>query len=547
MQKNYNILIVDDTPENIDLLVGVLEDEYNLQAVTSGEAAIKVAKSTNQPDLILLDVMMPEMNGYEVCKTLKYYESTRHIPIIFVTAKNETFDEERGFKLGAADYITKPINPPLVLARVKTHLTNSNITKELAYEVDKLKNELDILYTTDKLTGFKNMKGLQQDLEGDSNKSLLLLDICRMHEINEHYGYKEGDYILKQVAKEVTDAFSKLDVALYRTHGDQFAILAHGDCYEEFQECVNVFIDALDLKLFPVREDDTQLCVSIQVCAGFVKNANEDLLIKASMALHEAKKENNSLVVHAYDGHLKNKKNIEIVSNLYKAISENRIEVHYQPIVDNATQKIVKYETLVRTVEEDGSIVMPYIFLEAAKRARLYPFLTKEVIHQALSEFKDRDEEISVNIAWDDISNPITRTFILEKIDQHPTPHKVIFELVETEALSDSQLASDFLKKLKQRGCKIAIDDFGSGFSNFEYLVQIDVDIIKIDGSLIKDIDTNTGKQAIVHSIVSFAKDLGIETVAEFVASQALYDVVKSMGITYSQGYHFGKPQAKIG
>ncbi len=308
MPKRYNILIVDDTPENIDLLVGVLEDEYNLQAVTNGEAAIKIAHSANQPDLILLDVMMPDMNGYEVCKTLKYYESTRDIPIIFVTAKNETFDEERGFKIGAADYITKPINPPIVLARVQTHLTISNVNRRLAYEVDKLKNELETRYTTDELTGFKNIKGLQQDLIGNDTKSLLLLDICRMHEINEHYGYQAGDYILKQVAQEVADAFSKLDVALYRTHGDQFAIVAHGDVYEAFQECVNRFIEELDLKLFPVKKDDNNLSVSIQICAGFVKNANEDILMKASMALHEAKSSNNSLVVHAFDGHLKNKK-----------------------------------------------------------------------------------------------------------------------------------------------------------------------------------------------------------------------------------------------
>ncbi|MEA2027546.1 MAG: response regulator [Campylobacterota bacterium] len=420
MSKRYNILIVDDISENIDLLVGVLEHEYELRAVTNGEAAIKIANSTNPPDLILLDVMMPDMNGYAVCKTLKYYENTKHIPIIFVTAKNETFDEERGFKLGGADYITKPIDPPLVLARVKTHLTISDVNRRLAYEVEKLTNELDTLYTTDKLTGFKNIKGLQQDIEGDSNKSLLLLDIARMHEINEHYGYYAGDYILKQFAQEITDAFSKLDVALYRTHGDQFAILSHGDLYEEFQECVNQFIEELDLKLFPVKEDDSSLSVSIQVYAGFVKNAKEDILMKVSMALHEAKKENRSLVVHAFDGHLKNKKNIEIVSNLYDAIKEQRIEVFFQPIIDNITQKISKYETLVRSIESDGTVVLPYIFLEAAKRARLYPFLTREVIDQAFKEFQDRDEEVSINISWDDITNPLTRKFILEHLDEEP-------------------------------------------------------------------------------------------------------------------------------
>lgn len=543
MKNRYKILIVDDIPMNIDLLVGVLENEYDLQAVTSGEAAIKVANSTHQPDLILLDVMMPDMNGYEVCKTLKYYEHTQHIPIIFITAKNETFDEERGFKLGASDYITKPFNPALVLARIKTHLTLSDVNRNLTYEVNKLKNELEILYTTDKLTGFKNFKGLQQDLEGDSNKSLLLLDICKMHEINEHYGYKAGDYILKQVAQEIVDAFNPLDAALYRTHGDQFAVLSHGDAYEEFQACVHQFIDALDIKLFPVKENNSDLSVSISVCAGYVKNANEELLMKASMALYEAKHENRPLVVHAFDGQLKNQKSIEIISDLYEAIKEQRIEVFFQPIIDNLTQKISKYETLVRSRESDGTIVMPYIFLEAAKKARLYPFLTRDVIMQAFDQFKDREEEVSINITWDDIANPLTRKFILNQIDQFPSPHRVIFELAETQALHDSQIASDFLQTLKVKGCKIAIDDFGSGFSNFEYLVRIQADIIKIDGSLIRDIDRNEGKRAIVSSIVLFTKALGIQSVAEYVEREELYNIVNEMGIDYSQGFFFGRPQ----
>ncbi len=141
MPKQYNILIIDDTPENIDLLVGVLEDEYNLQAVTNGEAAIKIAHSANQPDLILLDVMMPKMDGYEVAKRLKSSEQSKDIPIIFVTAKNDIFDEEQGFALGASDYITKPIVPSLVLARLKAHLSMSNTNKKLTSEVEKLQNE----------------------------------------------------------------------------------------------------------------------------------------------------------------------------------------------------------------------------------------------------------------------------------------------------------------------------------------------------------------------------------------------------------------------
>jgi len=546
MKTKYSILIVDDIPENIDLLVGVLENEYNLQTVTNGETALKIINSSNQPDLILLDVMMPTMDGYEVAQKIKSNPSTQHIPIIFVTAKSDAYDEEKGFHLGAADYITKPINPPLVLARVNTHLSISDLNRKLAYEVDKLKDELELRYTSDELTGFRNIRGLQNDLDTQRKKSLLLLDISRMHEINEHYGYQAGDSILKQVAQEIRHTFNSRDITLYRTHGDQFAVLSHSTSSIEFEESVTQFIKTLDLKLFPLKEDDNTLTVSIQVCAGFVKDSDRDILTKASMALHQSKKENLSLVVHSFDGYLKSKKSIEVISNLYDAILENRIEVRFQPIIDNASQQIVKYETLVRSIKNDGTITLPYIFLEAAKRARLYPFLTREVIDQAFEQFKDRNEEVSINISWDDISNPITREYILNRLDHYPTPHKVLFELVESQALNDSLVAKEFLHALKQKGCKLAIDDFGSGFSNFEYLIHIQADIIKIDGSLIKDIDTNPHKRAIVKSIVSFAQDLEIETVAEYVSKKEIFDVIKEMGITYSQGFLFGKPQKGI-
>ncbi|MDV7104815.1 two-component system response regulator [Vibrio sp. TH_r3] len=122
-ENSASILVVDDTPDNIDILSGVLREHYKVKAALNGKVALKIAKSSPQPDLILLDIMMPDMDGYEVCEHLKRDPETCKIPVIFVTAKSEIQDEERGFALGATDYITKPISPPLVLARVKTQLS----------------------------------------------------------------------------------------------------------------------------------------------------------------------------------------------------------------------------------------------------------------------------------------------------------------------------------------------------------------------------------------------------------------------------------------
>jgi len=141
--KKQTILIVDDTPENIDVLVGILKDEYEMIAALNGSKALKIIQSGKQPDLILLDVMMPEMDGYQVCKRLKADYTTRHIPVIFVTAKVSVDDELKGFALGAADYISKPFSPPVIKARIKTHLALYDQNNELEHKVIARTEELN--------------------------------------------------------------------------------------------------------------------------------------------------------------------------------------------------------------------------------------------------------------------------------------------------------------------------------------------------------------------------------------------------------------------
>lgn len=143
LESKPSILVVDDTPANLTLMTGLLQDDYQVRAATSGEKALKIAFSDNPPDLILLDIMMPEMDGHEVCRRLKADEKTREIPIIFLTAMSEADDEEKGLKLGAVDYITKPVSPPIALARIYTHITMHRQKKELLLSQKMLAAEIN--------------------------------------------------------------------------------------------------------------------------------------------------------------------------------------------------------------------------------------------------------------------------------------------------------------------------------------------------------------------------------------------------------------------
>lgn len=180
------------------------------------------------------------------------------------------------------------------------------------------------------------------------------------------------------------------------------------------------------------------------------------------------------------------------------------------------------------------------------KKSKQYLKLTKQVIKKSFDYFKDKEYEFSINLTLEDIKSKAISTYILEMLKEYEIASKVVFEIVESEGIEDFSEVNIFLDKVKKMGCKIAIDDFGSGYSNFEYLIKLNADYIKIDGSLIKDILTNKNTEEIVITLIHFAKRQGFKTIAEFVSSREIFEKVKELGIDYAQGYYVSAPKASI-
>lgn len=236
-------------------------------------------------------------------------------------------------------------------------------------------------------------------------------------------------------------------------------------------------------------------------------------------------------------------KNIRTVNMIKKALQEDRIILHFQPIINNSTQKIEKYEALVRIIDEQGKILTPYFFLDIAKKSRYYNQITSKVLNSAFDTFYNIDKSISANISILDIENKDTRNNIYSIINKNlQYCNRIIFELLEDEASKDFELVRDFIKSMKEKGIKIAIDDFGSGYSNFRRILDLEPDILKIDGSLVKNIEHDELSLSIVKTIVNFAKSQNIQTVAEFVENKNIYKILNDIGVDFSQGYYFGKP-----
>ena len=236
-------------------------------------------------------------------------------------------------------------------------------------------------------------------------------------------------------------------------------------------------------------------------------------------------------------------KNTKVIKMIQTAINNDNIISYFQPITNNKTMKVEKYESLVRLIDEDGKVLSPYFFLDIAKESGYYSKITNIVLTNSFKALMKTTKEISMNLSAIDIENPHIRSKIMTLLEQHKDDtHRVVFELLEDEKVKDFNVVKDFITHAKSYGVKIAIDDFGAGVSNFERLLDYQPDILKIDACLIKNIDQDKYSKDVVETIQLFAWKQDIKTVAEFVETQEILKTVKDIGINYTQGYLLGKP-----
>ena len=283
----------------------------------------------------------------------------------------------------------------------------------------------------------------------------------------------------------------------------------------------------------------------IHMSAG-ISNTQEKLTLYASLALKQAKNTNVPVLVYETSGNLiqQYENNILWTKKLKEALQEDRVVVFAQAIVDSNSMKVNKYECLVRLIDEDGKIVSPFHFLDVAKKTKLYHKITKTVVTKTLAALeKISDVEFSINLSPDDLMHNETMDFISESISKSNSAERIVLKIVESEEIEELDIVSNSINKLKSLGCKVAIDDIGTGYSNFSYLMQINADFIKVDGSLIKDIDQNENSHVIAQTILQFANQLDLKTVAEFVHNEKVMDKVKKMGFDYLQGFHLDEPK----
>ncbi|BFU76954.1 EAL domain-containing protein [Arcobacter sp. 15-2] len=395
--------------------------------------------------------------------------------------------------------------------------------------------------TTDLMTQLPNRQKVMEDLNKSDHLKLAIINIEKFKEINEYYGFDIGDRLLVELSTLLSQELFQYQAKLYKLPADEFAILVNDSVTSiEFREMLLYLLTKIRTNIFEIEEHK----FTIRAIAG--ASMQKNYFIHAEMAANYAKESNQNLVFFDDNVDIKDKlvNNIKWTHKIKKAIEENRIIVFAQPIVSNTSHAISKYECLVRMIDEDGTIITPFHFLSIAKHSRLYPKITKIVINKAIEYFKNKTDSFSINLNIEDILNQNIVNFLMNKLEENrDIAKRLIIEIVEDEGIENFDEVSVFIENIKNMGCKIAIDDFGTGYSNFDYLMRLNVDFIKIDGSIIKNIDHDYNAKVVTELIVSFAKRLKIETIGEFVYKEEILEILKVMGVDYSQGYHLGKPE----
>ncbi|UCN01278.1 EAL domain-containing protein [Sulfurimonas sp. SWIR-19] len=406
----------------------------------------------------------------------------------------------------------------------------------------EIENKIQHMLYYDSLTGLHNKTYLDKLLNNTQKHTLLILDINNFSYINNTYGFSVGDALLTNVADIFTTKLQYPKIC--KLEADRFAIILHADAdVQQNVKKIQEYFYTHELLI-----DSITLNISFSYGAA---TGSTNLFKHAIISLKHAKTRGRSSL-YIFDNREENiffqkrKEFIEANNILHNALVSNNIVPFFQGIRDNNTGEIIKFEALAR-IKTEKEILSPYFFLKPAHSSGLLPEITKIMVDKTFEIMSHNEYVFSINLTEDDLTRHYILDYLNEKSAQYSiNPSRVILEILEGISASGKKNHIQQLNALKEKGYAIALDDFGIEYSNFERVLDLDIDFLKIDAKYIKDIDTNPKSYEITKAIAFFAKNANIPCVAEFVHSASVQKIVEDLGIEYSQGYYFSKPSQTL-
>lgn len=584
-----DILIIDDMADNLRVLSSILTREgYNVRKALNWQMAL-TATQTVLPDLILLDIMMPEVDGYEVCQTFKAWELTADIPVIFISALDDVFDKVKAFKVGGVDYITKPFEFQEVLVRVQNQLAlrsarlevlKLNVeledrvkqrTGELEKTLQKLQEEINSrqklqsqlldIALHDSLTGLPNRVLFIRRLENALNRAkqessyqfaLLFLDCDRFKVINDSLGHLVGDELLIAIAYRLQACLTPINT-LARLGGDEFGIILEDITH------INIAIQVAEQILqqlslaFKLSRYEVFMNASIGISWGNKDYERPEYLLRdADTAMYRAKAQGRAKY-HVFNPEMHQEaiQVLELENDLRRAVERQEFLVYYQPIVSLTTGRISGFEALVRWRHPIRGLVSPIEFIPVAEETGLINAINTWVLQSACHQLSiwqhhpvtSEPLTMSVNLSARLFSQPnlvdqIDRIIYVNNIN----PAYLELEITESVIMENSDAIAIILQQLKQRKIKLIMDDFGTGYSSLSYLHSFPLNALKIDKSFVKRMQENKEDMGLVPAMIGIANSMGMSAIAEGVETQEQLAQLRTLNCNFAQGYLFSKP-----
>ena len=401
------------------------------------------------------------------------------------------------------------------------------------------------LTNIDSITKLPNREALVNDISLLQDEAMLiLLHINQIMALKDIFGMDMVKKIVAKKAHDVDEILKDGEASLYSLNLQEFAILVtNKSLFQKYLALLkySILLDNIDEDVYKNSEDDY---IVIDFTAG-VAYGNLNIFNHADIVLQEAIIAKKSYKI--YEKNQSSRQFQEATLNrmrVYKnALYTGNIIPYFQPIVDVKSGNVLKYEALARLQTDDGEIVTPYYFLDSAKEDKSFEYFTRQMMQKVFQVYEKTHMNLSMNLTYENISSESMMRYIKNRLDTYGG-EGITFEIVESEDIIDYKVIEDFILFVKKYGCKISIDDFGSGYSNFTNVIKLNIDYIKLDGTLVEQLSSDKNVLHMVEGLLSFAKNANIKTIAEFVSTKAIAEKVEKMGIDYSQGYYFGEPKS---
>jgi diguanylate cyclase len=561
------ILVIEDDETIREDIIEILNcSDFEAIGAEDGLAGIQLAR-IQKPDLIICDVMMPKLDGYSVLATLRHDPDVGIIPFIFLTAKSSKQDRREGMKLGASDYLIKPVGQVELLEAVATQLDRCTAIRDhYSSTLQETQNRIDYLLYYDPLTALPNRLSLRQKLDRITIETanqhngivpIMAIDLDRFKRVNDAFGNEFGDHLLRSVAERLLACIDR-DHIVSRLNADEFLIILVGtDSKGKASKLANEILNALS-KPFAIAGQEICITSSIGIATYPQDGSDIDTLIKhVNTAMNYAKQQGGS----CYEFYLPEidigfSEHIELQSDLHYALARNQFQVYYQPQFDLKTGKIVGAEALLRWKHPKHGMVSPDRFIPLAEENGDILAVGEWVMFTACQDTKRWQDmlgrqsnnqlprlKVAVNLSGRQFQQPDLNTKIVQILEEiELEPQYLELELTESTIVRDVESSIAKLSALKLLGLQISIDDFGMGYSSFAALKQLPFDILKIDRCFIRDIDTDNKNQAITKSLIQMAHNMDLKVIAEGVETPAEQEFLVQNDCDEIQGYLISPP-----